>query len=96
MPAEAAKTRVGRREPPRSPRAVASAPFFAEAASGSRASWLTPRIRAYGAVWIVLVAVVGTARQREYGNVRLRDGIVIGRTEAPLVNSGDAVVHIAS
>ena len=25
-----------------------------------------------------------------------RDGIVIGRTEAPLVNSGDAVVHIAS
>ncbi len=25
-----------------------------------------------------------------------RDGVVIGRTEAPLVNSGDAVVHIAS
>ena len=25
-----------------------------------------------------------------------RDGIVIGRTEAPLVNSGDAVVHIAT
>lgn len=25
-----------------------------------------------------------------------RDGIVVGRTEAPLVNSGDAVVHIAS
>ena len=25
-----------------------------------------------------------------------RDGIVIGRTEAPLVNSGDALVHIAS
>ncbi len=25
-----------------------------------------------------------------------RDGIVIGRTEAPLVNSGDAIVHIAS
>lgn len=25
-----------------------------------------------------------------------RDGIVIGHTEAPLVNSGDAVVHIAS
>ena len=24
------------------------------------------------------------------------DGIVIGRTEAPLVNSGDAVVHIAN
>jgi uncharacterized membrane protein YfcA len=29
-------------------------------------------------VAIVLVAVVGTARQREYGNLRLRDGIVIG------------------
>jgi len=25
-----------------------------------------------------------------------RDGIVIGRTEAPLVNSGDAIVHIAA
>ena len=29
-------------------------------------------------VAIVLVAVVGTARQRDYGNVRLRDGLVIG------------------
>jgi uncharacterized membrane protein YfcA len=29
-------------------------------------------------VAIVLVAVVGTVRQREYGNVRLRDGILIG------------------
>jgi uncharacterized membrane protein YfcA len=29
-------------------------------------------------VAIVVVAVVGTARQREYGNVRLRDGLVIG------------------
>jgi uncharacterized membrane protein YfcA len=29
-------------------------------------------------VAIVLVALVGTARQREYGNVRLRDGIMIG------------------
>jgi uncharacterized protein len=29
-------------------------------------------------VAIVLVAVVGAARQREYGNVRLRDGLVIG------------------
>jgi hypothetical protein len=25
-----------------------------------------------------------------------RTGIVIGRTEAPLVNSGDAIVHIGS
>jgi uncharacterized membrane protein YfcA len=29
-------------------------------------------------VAIVLVALVGTLRQREYGNVRLRDGIMIG------------------
>jgi uncharacterized membrane protein YfcA len=29
-------------------------------------------------VAVVLVAVVGTVRQREYGNVRLRDGLVIG------------------
>ena len=29
-------------------------------------------------VAIVLVAIVGAARQREYGNVRLRDGFVIG------------------
>jgi uncharacterized membrane protein YfcA len=29
-------------------------------------------------VAIVLVAVVGAARQREYGNVRVRDGVVIG------------------
>ncbi|HYY06656.1 MAG TPA: sulfite exporter TauE/SafE family protein [Candidatus Limnocylindria bacterium] len=29
-------------------------------------------------VAIVPVAIVGAARQREYGNVRLRDGLVIG------------------
>jgi uncharacterized membrane protein YfcA len=29
-------------------------------------------------VAIVLVAIVGTLRQREYGNVRLRDGLLIG------------------
>jgi uncharacterized membrane protein YfcA len=29
-------------------------------------------------VAIVLVALVGAARQREYGNVRLRDGLLIG------------------
>jgi uncharacterized membrane protein YfcA len=29
-------------------------------------------------VAIVLVAVVGTLRQREYGNVRLREGLIIG------------------
>lgn len=29
-------------------------------------------------VAIVLVAIVGTVRQREYGNVRLRDGLIVG------------------
>jgi uncharacterized membrane protein YfcA len=29
-------------------------------------------------VAIVLVSLVGTARQRGYGNVRLRDGLIIG------------------
>jgi uncharacterized protein len=29
-------------------------------------------------VAIVIVAVVGAVRQREYGNIRLRDGLVIG------------------
>ncbi|MEA2366800.1 MAG: uncharacterized protein QOI32_2312 [Thermoleophilaceae bacterium] len=29
-------------------------------------------------VAIVLVGLVGTLRQREYGNVRLRDGVMIG------------------
>jgi uncharacterized protein len=29
-------------------------------------------------VAVVLVGMVGAARQREYGNVRLRDGVVIG------------------
>lgn len=29
-------------------------------------------------VAVVLVGAVGAARQREYGNVRLRDGLVIG------------------
>jgi uncharacterized protein len=29
-------------------------------------------------VAVALVAVVGAARQREYGNIRLRDGVVVG------------------
>ena len=29
-------------------------------------------------VAVVLMAVVGTARQRRYGNLRLRDGVLIG------------------
>ncbi len=44
-------------------------------------------------VAIVLVALVGTARQREYGNVRLRDGLTIGLL-APLgVLAGTALAN---
>ena len=44
-------------------------------------------------VAIVLVALVGTARQREYGNVRLRDGVLIG-VLAPLgVLAGTALAN---
>jgi uncharacterized membrane protein YfcA len=42
---------------------------------------------------IVIVAVVGVWRQREYGNVRIRDGILIGLL-APLgVGIGAAVAN---
>ena len=45
-------------------------------------------------VAIVLVAIVGTARQREYGNVRLRDGLAIGLL-APLgVLAGTALANV--
>ena len=40
-----------------------------------------------------LVDVWGRTLRAVYAN---RSGIVIGRTEAPLVNSGDAIVHIGS
>ncbi len=40
-----------------------------------------------------LVDVWGRTLRAVYAN---RTGIVIGRTEAPLVNSGDAIVHIGS
>ena len=44
-------------------------------------------------VAVVLVAVVGTLRQREYGNVRLRDGLTIGLL-APLgVLAGTALAN---
>ena len=44
-------------------------------------------------VAIVLVALVGTVRQREYGNVRLRDGLAIGLL-APLgVLAGTALAN---
>ena len=45
-------------------------------------------------VAVVLVAVVGTLRQREYGNVRLRDGLAIGLL-APLgVLAGTALANV--
>jgi uncharacterized membrane protein YfcA len=44
-------------------------------------------------VAIVLVALVGTARQREYGNVRLRDGLLIGVLAPAGVLVGTAVAN---
>jgi uncharacterized protein len=44
-------------------------------------------------VAIVLVAVVGTWRQREYGNLRLRDGIVIGVLAPAGVLAGVALAN---
>jgi uncharacterized membrane protein YfcA len=44
-------------------------------------------------VAIVLVAVVGTVRQREYGNVRLRDGLLIGLLAPPGVLAGVALAN---
>jgi uncharacterized membrane protein YfcA len=44
-------------------------------------------------VAIVVVAVVGTARQREYGNVRLRDGLVIGLLAPVGVVAGVALAN---
>jgi uncharacterized protein len=44
-------------------------------------------------VAIVIVAVVGTVRQREYGNVRLRDGVVIGLLAPVGVLAGVALAN---
>ena len=44
-------------------------------------------------VAIVLVALVGTMRQREYGNVRLRDGVVIGLLSPLGVLAGTALAN---
>jgi uncharacterized membrane protein YfcA len=44
-------------------------------------------------VAIVLVALVGTARQREYGNVRLRDGVAIGLLAPVGVLAGTALAN---
>jgi uncharacterized membrane protein YfcA len=44
-------------------------------------------------VAIVLVAVVGTWRQREYGNLRLRDGMTIGLLSPLGVLAGVALAN---
>lgn len=72
-------------------------------------SWRSGWVRARGTGMLHLEAELGqrVARGQRLGGlfdsfgkrVRLvhadRDGIVVGRTEAPLVSSGDAVVHLA-
>lgn len=47
-------------------------------------------------VAIVLVSLVGTWRQREYGNVRLRDGLLIGVLSPIGVLAGVAVANVVS
>jgi uncharacterized membrane protein YfcA len=47
-------------------------------------------------VAIVLVALVGTARQRNYGNVRLRDGLIIGLLAPVGVLAGVALANAVS
>ncbi len=44
-------------------------------------------------VAIVLVALVGAARQREYGNIRLRDGLLIGLLAPVGVLAGVALAN---
>ena len=43
-------------------------------------------------VAVVLVSIVGTWRQRGYGNVRLRDGLIIGRAVADRRGGGRRVL----
>ena len=45
-------------------------------------------------VAIVLVAVVGTIRQREYGNLRLRDGLLIGLFSPVGVLAGVIIANV--
>jgi uncharacterized protein len=47
-------------------------------------------------VAIVLVSLVGTWRQREYGNVRMRDGVVIGVLSPLGVLAGVALANAVS
>ncbi|WP_206055658.1 succinylglutamate desuccinylase/aspartoacylase family protein [Nocardioides sp. GY 10127] len=84
-------------------------PVEEEPPAPSAVSWRSGWVRARGTGMLHLEAHLGdrvTKGDRLGGlfdsfgkRVRLvradRDGVVIGRTEAPLVNSGDAVVHLA-
>ena len=45
---------------------------------------------------VVLVAAVGAWRQGQYGNLRLRDGIVVGLLSPLGVLAGTAVANVAS
>ena len=45
---------------------------------------------------VVLVGAVGAWRQREYGNLRLRDGVVIGLLSPLGVLAGTAAANVAS
>jgi uncharacterized protein len=47
-------------------------------------------------VAVVLVSLVGTWRQRDYGNVRLRDGLVIGLLSPLGVVAGVALANAVS
>ena len=57
-----------------------------------------PQVRAEATslLAIIPVAVVGTWRQRRYGNVRLRDGLVIGVLSAAGVALGVVVANAVS
>jgi|SRR5215216_3971872 len=47
-------------------------------------------------VAIVLVAVIGTWRQRGYGNVRLKDGLIVGVLSPLGVLAGVAIANLVS
>jgi uncharacterized membrane protein YfcA len=47
-------------------------------------------------VAIVLVSLVGTWRQRDYGNVRLRDGLLIGVLSPIGVLAGVVIANVVS
>lgn len=84
-------------------------PVAEEAPPASLVSWRSGWVRARGTGMLHLEVELGAHVRRgdrlgglfdSFGKrVRLvhadRDGVVVGRTEAPLVNSGDAVVHLA-